>query len=311
MDKVLLKTFHELNGKMVEVKRAVPKELSPGHTRSQLGMYNNGMNRVSSFLTGYNQNYNPTSVGGYGLRVDGRYSPVTVGRGGFSPIGPSYNMGMNFEPNLSPSYGGNANLSSNLGYNRGSNSSFVGNSNRYNNGSPIGYSGSNGGNNSLLSRNLWGNGNLNYMTNSANSNAFLGLGSGTSAIWGPSPNSGQNGNAASVYGSGNFNYGTSGDFSVGSRRNAGSGVMPTSPTGAGGGSFDEPYVDIYRRGSFYGGDTTWQSSPSDIEGPRSFGLGLGNTASDVMAKNNVGYVGGYSVQNRQPNRGKKLVPFLL
>ncbi|CAL5427134.1 unnamed protein product [Camellia sinensis] len=38
VDKVLLKTFHELNGTMVEVKRVVPKELSPGSSRTPLGV---------------------------------------------------------------------------------------------------------------------------------------------------------------------------------------------------------------------------------------------------------------------------------
>ncbi|XP_031257798.1 heterogeneous nuclear ribonucleoprotein 1-like [Pistacia vera] len=312
VDRVLLKTFHELNGKMVEVKRAVPKELSPGPNRSPLGSYNYGTSRVSSFLNGYTQGYNPSSVGGYGVRIDGRYSPVTVGRSGFSPIGPGYGMGLNFEPNLSPGYGGSANISSNLGYGRGLNPPYGGNPNRYS--SPIAYGGSNGGNSPVLnspSRSLWGNGNLSYATNSANSSA-LGLGSGTSgvdsfgsigALWGSTPNLGQGGAAGSVYSSDNLGYGT-GELSLGSGalgygRNSRSGVTPPSVSNGG---YDEAYADIYASGSFYG-DSTWRSSPLELEGSGPFGFGLGTAASDVMTKNSAGYVGGYSVTNRQPNRG--------
>ncbi|XP_044512413.1 heterogeneous nuclear ribonucleoprotein 1-like [Mangifera indica] len=311
VDRVLLKTFHELNGKMVEVKRAVPKELSPGPNRSPLGSYNYGPSRVSSFQNGHTQGYTSSSVG-YGVRIDGRYSPVTVGRSRFSPIGSGYGMGLSFESNLSPSYGGSVNITSYLGYGRGLNPPYGENLNRYS--SPIAYGGSNGGNSPILnspSRSLWGNRNLSYGTNSANSSA-LGLRSGTSemdscgsigAIWGSPSNLGQGGAMGSVYSSDNFGYGA-GELSVGSvtvgyGRSSRSGVTPKSVLNGG---YNEAYADIYASGSFYG-DSTWQSSSSELEGSGPFGFGLGTAASGLMTKNSAGYVDGYSVTNRQPNRG--------
>ncbi|KAK0589932.1 hypothetical protein LWI29_020369 [Acer saccharum] len=320
VDKVLLKTFHELNGKMVEVKRAVPKELSPGPSRSPLGGYPyGGLSRVNSFLNGYTpQGYTPNTVGSYGLRMDGRFSPVAGGRSGFPPFGSGYGMGMNFEPGLSPSFGANANFNNTLSYGRGLSPYYIGNTNRFN--SPLGYDGGNGGNGgsssffSSVTRNLWGNGALNYNTNSTNSSAYAGSGTGnsggstfgnTGVNWGSSAISAQGG-GNNVSNNNNFGYG-GGDNSfglgtAGYGRNAGTNLTQTSSYASSNGGYDGVFSDLYGGGSVYG-DPTWRSSSSERDGSGSFGYGLGGATSDVSAKNAPGFVGGYSVNKRQANRG--------
>lgn len=316
VDKVLIKSFHELNGKMVEVKRAVPKELSPGSSRSPLGGYNYNLNRVSNFLNGYTQGYTPTAVGGYGLRMDGRFSPVAGGRSGFPPFGSGYGMGVNFEPGLSPGFGGNANFSSNLSYGRGVNPYYVGNSNRFN--TPHAYDGGNGGSSSFFSsvtRNLWGSGGLNYGTNSASSSAYPGSGSGsiggstfgnTGVNWGSLGISAQGGGTNALNNSGNFGYGgADNSYALGTGgygRNSGTNVAPTSSYAASTGGFDGDFADFYSSGSAYG-DSTWQSANAERDGSGPFGYGLGSAASEVSAKTSPSYVGGYSVNKRQSNRG--------
>ena len=316
VDKVLLKTFHELNGKMVEVKRAVPKELSPGPSRSPLGGYNYGLNRVNSFLNGFTQGYTPSTVGGYGLRVDGRFSPVASGRTGFAPFGSGYGMSMNFEPGLSAGFGGSADFNSNLSYGRGMNPYYIGSSNRF--GSPIGYDSGNGGSNSFFSsatRNLWGNGGLSYGTTSANSSAYIGSGSGsvggntfgnTGVNWGSSAISGQGGGNNVLQSSGNLGYG-GGDNSYGLGtggygRSSGSTIAPTSSYSASNGGVDGGFANFYNSSVY--GDTTWRSSNSERDGSGPFSYGLGGSAADVSAKSSPGYVGGYTINKRQPNRGK-------
>ncbi|KAJ1392522.1 RNA-binding domain superfamily [Sesbania bispinosa] len=323
VDRVLFKTFHELNGKMVEVKRAVPKELSPGPNRSPLIGYNYGLNRASSYLNSYAQGFNMNPIGGFGVRMDGRFSPLTNNRSGFTPFGSNgYGMGVNLDSGLNPSYGGSSNYGSSLGYGRIS-PFYNSNSSRYT--TPIGYSGGNGRNDSLMnstSRNVWGNGGLNNTSNNPVSpGAYLGSGSGafgvsignsgTATNWGPSVPT-QGGGAASGYTTWNNVY-EGGDHSSiglggggGYGRNNNTSVTQSSTFTAPTDGYEGPYGDLYRSGSVYS-DSAWRSAASEIDGSGSFGYGLGGIASDDAVKSSEGFIGNYNVTSRQTNRGKNKI----
>ncbi|KAK4762265.1 hypothetical protein SAY87_030149 [Trapa incisa] len=307
VDKVLLNTFHELNGKLVEVKRAVPKELSPGPSRSPQGGYNYGINRVSSLISGYSQGYTPSAVGGYPPR-DGRFSPVTGGRSGYHPYG------INFEAGLHPRHEGTTNFGGNVSYARGLNAYCVGTPNRF--GNAIGYDGGNGGNSSFFSSvtgNLWGNRGVNYSMNSDNSTGYSASGGtisnagsnfGSAGInWGSLQITGHGGNSGTnisndsrnfVYGAGDnstYNLGT-----IGYGRNGGTNAGElASSYDASNGTY-ESLADLYVGGGSSYGDITWRTTNNpERTGSGSFSYGIGIAGSEVPPNTSPGYVGDYNV----------------
>nr|TKW30963.1 hypothetical protein SEVIR_2G073600v2 [Setaria viridis] len=307
VDKALHKSFHELNGKMVEVKRAVPKEQSPGPVaRSPAGAGQSyAMNR---FLNGFNQGYNPNPIGGYGMRVDGRYGLLSGARNGFSSFGPGFGMGMNVEGGMSGTFGANSGfINSSNGRQMGS--YYNGSSNRL--GSPIGYLGLNDDSGSMLSsmsRNVWGNGSLNYPSNPTNMNAFASPGNGgqvgiTGDNWGGLPSAHGMGNISSL-GSGNLGRGA-GDNNFGlpsgSYGRSNSTGTIGEPFSASGNTYEVNNPDTYGSSSIYGG-TAWRFASSEVDIP-SFGHDLGNIDPNIKSDVSASYMGNYTVNNNQPSRG--------
>uniref|UniRef100_A0A0C9SAN2 TSA: Wollemia nobilis Ref_Wollemi_Transcript_2383_1977 transcribed RNA sequence n=1 Tax=Wollemia nobilis TaxID=56998 RepID=A0A0C9SAN2_9CONI len=293
VDIVVQKPYHELSGKVVEVKRSIPKELSTGHTRHAAGGFGLGAGRGGNFGAGYGQGFNSSAAGAYGSRMNNKHVAAPAGRGGYPSYGPTgynapgYGNGGGYAPAITGGSYSSTGFGSNPGYGTSPGGGYggapigYGNPACYGNPANVGY-----GNNPAPGRNMWGNGAMPY-GNTGNSTAYGNAGNGSITGYGSAGSwgSGQLGNSqpsgtsagyASGYGSTENDYASSGGAYPTQNGAYGIGVAPYVATGGYGGAYSGAY------GNSGYGESTWRTNPPEPVGAHSGGYGFGNVAADGL-----------------------------